>query len=709
MCKECSEELKKNISDFCKDKPDMKFQVCNTCDRNLPVHDYFYSKEPRRKYGYNYKCKECASKKGIYSFIKIFNPWYTNVNELYKNYRKMSITQLEKYYNKQYKTITEVLKKNKLYISKIEILEDLTEDEVLFMYNSVLNNEVERINNGIFTTKNSDKYIKIIIKHLINNILKWNREDIINNYNGKILNDYKIIVSKSLNGYNYFEVLSLSFPEFDIKPWELKASSSGCNYWKNKDNINNALDWFKNKLLIDKNINNINEAKHCGFRKLLEEYSLSGMCAEVYNSIYTDLFKEVYNDIVNYDLVMELNYHFDINNKNIPRNKEGVLYRVTDKYDELDDRGKTLINEIIKFCENENSFPYEKELTSDRGYISRSQFYKYFKTESFDSVYEYILPIDSYAGVSRKRSLVIKPKTATCYKCNNEFPFTEEYFTKSTWSNKFDLQYQCKECRSFECIKRNYEKKGILFNNITDISPEKWFDYIIEGTIDRIPKQIKNDENIVKIVRHIMFNYMKTKTKEDIIKNFTYNNLSKFKIYSYIKDFGGRYNSANITFPEFKNEWTQKDFNIISSYDGNEFDSRQERDVYEFIKLNDNFKNIIPINRQRKVGKYVFNLGDEYEYDRFCPDYVVETIDISGKTFKLQKPIIIEFYGLYSEKETKSMFNFYRKKTKIKEEFYKSRDDIYYIGIYPKDLKNNFKGVSEKLASFLLRKNILVA
>ena len=44
----------------------------------------------------------------------------------------------------------------------------------------------------------------------------------------------------------------------------------------------------------------------------------------------------------------------------------------------------------------------------------------------------------------------------------------------------------------------------------------------------------------------------------------------------------------------------------------------------------------------------------------------------------------------------------YIEKTKRKNEFYKSQEDIYFIDIYPDDLKNNFRGVKNKLTSFFM-------
>ena len=48
------------------------------------------------------------------------------------------------------------------------------------------------------------------------------------------------------------------------------------------------------------------------------------------------------------------------------------------------------------------------------------------------------------------------------------------------------------------------------------------------------------------------------------------------------------------------------------------------------------------------------------------------------------------------------MIQNYVKKTKIKNQYYRLRDDIYFIDLYPSDLKNNLQGVREKLTSFFM-------
>ena len=137
--------------------------------------------------------------------------------------------------------------------------------------------------------------------------------------------------------------------------------------------------------------------------------------------------------------------------------------------------------------------------------------------------------------------------------------------------------------------------------------------------------------------------------------------------------------------------------------EGNIFNSLEERRVYDFIKNQMRLNYILCLgHNHNKSGKYVFNLNEDYEYERFHPDYVIEHIDHEGVKKKLYKPIIIEYFGLYKEIKTSDVIEKYVKKTKVKIEYYNSRDDIQFIALFPEDIKNNFKGLVEKLSSFFM-------
>lgn len=123
--------------------------------------------------------------------------------------------------------------------------------------------------------------------------------------------------------------------------------------------------------------------------------------------------------------------------------------------------------------------------------------------------------------------------------------------------------------------------------------------------------------------------------------------------------------------------------NIIE-YNGENFDSNQELEVYKFIK--DNFFDDIKRNTKTFLNDKV---GERYR-----PDFVVE-----------KECLIIEYYGMYISDTFHRRFENYIEKTHRKNEYFNSLEGYYFIGLYPEDLKDNFEGVRNKLASFCYAKN----
>jgi hypothetical protein len=133
-----------------------------------------------------------------------------------------------------------------------------------------------------------------------------------------------------------------------------------------------------------------------------------------------------------------------------------------------------------------------------------------------------------------------------------------------------------------------------------------------------------------------------------------------------------------------------------TAYDGVKLNSNEELQIYEYVH------NIIGIKTFKSIGynrnkKYCFAVDDK-KYNKFYPDFIIEKIN----KFKLEKPIIIEYYGMFNLICKSEFIREYITKTNRKNEYYKSNPDIYFIDIYPCDLKNNFEGVRNKLTSFFM-------
>lgn len=110
------------------------------------------------------------------------------------------------------------------------------------------------------------------------------------------------------------------------------------------------------------------------------------------------------------------------------------------------------------------------------------------------------------------------------------------------------------------------------------------------------------------------------------------------------------------------------------------FDSIEEMSVYKYIKNNHEFQ----ITKCRNIMFY----NDMYN-EGYKPDFLIE-----------DKDIIIEYFGLYLDKESLFIKN-YIDKTNRKIEYYSTISKYNFIYLYPEDLKNNFEGVSKKLAPFI--------
>lgn len=104
------------------------------------------------------------------------------------NFRKMSIEQMARYYNVSETDVTTFIARYKLRTK--DIINTLTDDEVIFMYDSLLNDKIKCFRSGFYNKSNN--YHKVIIKYLFNKILKYNRDDICQNVNTELLKEYKL-------------------------------------------------------------------------------------------------------------------------------------------------------------------------------------------------------------------------------------------------------------------------------------------------------------------------------------------------------------------------------------------------------------------------------------------------------------------------------------------------------------------------------------
>ncbi len=126
----------------------------------------------------------------------------------------------------------------------------------------------------------------------------------------------------------------------------------------------------------------------------------------------------------------------------------------------------------------------------------------------------------------------------------------------------------------------------------------------------------------------------------------------------------------------YPNKFIEEDFNITVIR--NVFDSADEHAIHDI--LTSKFKNVIYNQR---------NSDNTITINHMQPDWFIFTDNWLW---------VVEYFGIDIEhKNYNERINYYQKKTKSKLERYKSMDWLGKIYIYPDDLKENFKGLEEKL------------
>ncbi|MCP1159452.1 hypothetical protein [Bacillus infantis] len=222
------------------------------------------------------------------------------------------------------------------------------------------------------------------------------------------------------------------------------------------------------------------------------------------------------------------------------------------KFGELTDVQLLLVNEIVRFCEENKRFPSEKDMTNKKGYVSRTQFYKFFNSSSFNVVYDYVYPLN---GMTRREDIILKqkqinkPERFACSKCKNEKIFSSEFFRVNP-VNKFGLTTVCKECLNKYANLLNYRKKGIIFNEFEDISPEVWWEHLYKGDIGILPDFCTKEDSIIKIVRHVFLNVLQLNKQQ--ICSYNLHDLKKHKIYHFYTRYYDKFTFLNICFPELE-------------------------------------------------------------------------------------------------------------------------------------------------------------
>ena len=128
-----------------------------------------------------------------------------------------------------------------------------------------------------------------------------------------------------------------------------------------------------------------------------------------------------------------------------------------------------------------------------------------------------------------------------------------------------------------------------------------------------------------------------------------------------------------------------------SAIDGNKLDSRQETGVYNYLKENLNL-NLLSTKRGKK-----FKLYNEKYNENSIPDFYV--YEVNG--IPLDKPLIVEYFGMFKRNEENDVYIEYSKKTLRKIEYFNSLESSYFLAIFPEDIKKGYEGIKYKFDNFI--------
>lgn len=181
----------------------------------------------------------------------------------------------------------------------------MLEKTAIDIYKLVLDGTFKKFPLYFWTMPENYKYTIDCTKYLIEEILKWDREDICTKLNAKVFFEYKLrgMLSLTCNNSPYFAV-NLAYPD-EFKPWEL--SCKPVNFWTKETSvlatkwlIEEKLKWTKEEICDKLTTEVFLENGLSGvFRSIKSE-----SCYEILNLVYPNEYKKedlkYYNKIRSY-------------------------------------------------------------------------------------------------------------------------------------------------------------------------------------------------------------------------------------------------------------------------------------------------------------------------------------------------------------------------------------------------------------------------
>lgn len=235
------------------------------------------------------------------------------------------------------------------------------------------------------------------------------------------------------------------------------------------------------------------------------------------------------------------------------RKYKGTIYELTSEFDNLNDVQKALVNEVIRFCEENKCFPSEKDMSNKKGYVSRTQYYKHFNTKSFPDIYQFIYPLKKETRnkkISSIQKANNKPSFYKCRQCKEVKPFDNQNFS-AHHLGKYGLKTTCKKCEGHNANMLRYRKNGIIFEKFEDIDPIEWWKLYYDGKIGLMPEFCNTEKNVIKICRFVLSDFLKL-SKKELCDNHVFNKelMKRYNIWHLYKKFSDRLRFLNLCFPD---------------------------------------------------------------------------------------------------------------------------------------------------------------
>lgn len=167
------------------------------------------------------------------------------------------------------------------------------------IYELLLSGKISSFPSGFWANRSETEDKKTAIKllrYLINDKLKFNKEEVETIVCKKFLTKYKLHTASKLFGRSAIKYIISSFPEIDYQPWKFKKDKVPQSYWTSDENRVNAV-----RYLIEREFKwSIEEVKEKLSWELLEENGLMTLHS-YYTSLY-ELIKSIYPKILPWEI-----------------------------------------------------------------------------------------------------------------------------------------------------------------------------------------------------------------------------------------------------------------------------------------------------------------------------------------------------------------------------------------------------------------------